>query len=78
MNCCDFDNHAPFYYFSLDFVFLVIAVFGATVLVDRPPGVFEFENFAKGTKSMMDAIVEATAAGTTTIIGQLMKLSCIS
>ena len=39
------------------------------VLVGRPPGVFEFENFAKGTKSMMDAIVEATAAGSTTIIG---------
>jgi len=38
-------------------------------LVARPPGVFEFENFAKGTKSMMDAIVESTAAGTTTIIG---------
>jgi len=42
---------------------------GAMSLVARPPGVFEFENFAKGTKSMMDAIVESTAAGTTTIIG---------
>ena len=41
-------------------------------MVDRPPGVFEFESFAKGTKSMMDAIVESTAAGSTTIIGQLV------
>jgi len=43
------------------------------MLAVRPPGVFEFENFAKGTKSMMGAIVEATAAGTTTIIGLLAK-----
>jgi len=39
------------------------------VLFGRPPGVFEFESFSKGTKSMMDAIVEATAAGAATIIG---------
>ena len=32
-------------------------------------GVFEFENFAKGTKSMMDAVVAATETGVTTIIG---------
>ena len=32
-------------------------------------GVFEFENFATGTKSMMDAVVASTAAGNTTIIG---------
>jgi len=45
----------------------------AIVAVDRPPGVFEFEHFAKGTKSMMDAVVAATAAGAATIIGQLLK-----
>jgi len=43
------------------------------VVIGRPPGVFEFENFAKGTKSMMDAIVAATAAGSTTIIGLWLK-----
>jgi len=32
-------------------------------------GVFEFENFAQGTKSMMDAVVAATETGVTTIIG---------
>jgi len=31
--------------------------------------VFEFDNFAKGTKAVMDAVVAATANGTTTIIG---------
>ena len=30
---------------------------------------FEFDNFAKGTKGMMDAVVEATKKGATTIIG---------
>ena len=43
------------------------------MLVDRPPGVFEFESFSKGTKSMMDAIVASTAAGAATIIGQWMN-----
>jgi 3-phosphoglycerate kinase len=37
-----------------------------------PPGVFEFENFAAGTKAVMDAIVQVTAAGATTIIGKLL------
>lgn len=30
---------------------------------------FEFENFAKGTKGLMDAVVQATGKGTVTIIG---------
>jgi len=40
-----------------------------TILWNGPMGVFEFDNFAKGTKGVMDAVVEATAAGATTIIG---------
>lgn len=40
-----------------------------TIVWNGPPGVFEFEHFAAGTKGMMDAIVKATAAGTITIIG---------
>jgi phosphoglycerate kinase len=35
----------------------------------RPPGVFEFENFKKGTVGVMDAVVSATQRGATTIIG---------
>lgn len=30
---------------------------------------FEFENFAKGTKGIMEAVVEATKNGTVSIIG---------
>nr|CAD7443142.1 unnamed protein product [Timema bartmani] len=42
----------------------------AKVIVwNGPMGVFEFENFAKGTKGVMDAVTEATAKGTTTIVG---------
>ena len=36
------------------------AIAGAkTILWNGPPGVFEFENFAQGTKKMMDAAVDA-------------------
>lgn len=39
------------------------------VLVHRPVGVFEWEKFAKGTKALMDAVIEATKQGATTVIG---------
>lgn len=39
------------------------------ISVARPAGVFEFENFCKGTKTEMDAVVEATKKGAITIIG---------
>merc|ERR1719171_552165 len=40
-----------------------------TIIWNGPMGVFEMEKFATGTKVMMDAIVDATAEGTTTVIG---------
>lgn len=40
-----------------------------TIVWNGPAGVFEFDKFASGTKALMDAVVEATAAGTVTIIG---------
>ncbi|KAJ8097771.1 phosphoglycerate kinase [Lipomyces tetrasporus] len=40
-----------------------------TILWNGPPGVFEFDNFAKGTKSLLDAVVAAAQNGTTVIIG---------
>lgn len=40
-----------------------------TIVWNGPPGVFEFENFAAGTKGMMDAVVHATEKGATSIIG---------
>ncbi|XP_028397687.1 phosphoglycerate kinase-like [Dendronephthya gigantea] len=40
-----------------------------TIVWNGPPGVFEFDNFATGTKALMDAVVEVTKTGATTIIG---------
>ncbi|XP_073972802.1 phosphoglycerate kinase isoform X2 [Rhodnius prolixus] len=39
------------------------------VVWNGPPGVFEFDSFACGTRAMMDSVVEATCKGTVTIIG---------
>lgn len=40
-----------------------------TVLWNGPMGVFEFENFAKGTNAIAEALVQATKNGAITIIG---------
>lgn len=40
-----------------------------TIVWNGPVGVFEFENFAAGTKAVAAAVVEATAAGAISIIG---------
>lgn len=40
-----------------------------TILWNGPPGVFEFDAFAKGTKSMLDAAVKAAQNGKIVIIG---------
>jgi len=40
-----------------------------TILWNGPPGVFEFDKFAKGTKATLDAAVEAAGKGKIVIIG---------
>jgi len=40
-----------------------------TIVWNGPAGVFEFDNFANGTKALMDAVVAKTASGGITIIG---------
>jgi phosphoglycerate kinase len=40
-----------------------------TIVWNGPPGVFEFEKFAHGTKAIMDAVVTATKNGACSIIG---------
>jgi len=39
------------------------------VVWNGPPGVFEFDSFAAGSKGMMDAVVTATSNGAVTVIG---------
>ncbi|CCE66068.1 hypothetical protein TPHA_0O00990 [Tetrapisispora phaffii CBS 4417] len=40
-----------------------------TIVWNGPPGVFEFEKFAAGTKSLLDAAVASCQSGNTVIIG---------
>merc|ERR1711985_32208 len=40
-----------------------------TIIWNGPMGVFEMGSFEAGTKSLMDAVVAATTAGATTVIG---------
>lgn len=40
-----------------------------TILWNGPAGVFEFENFAAGSKASLDACIEAASKGATVIVG---------
>ena len=40
------------------------------IVWNGPVGVFEWEAFARGTKSLMDEVVKATSRGCITIIGK--------
>lgn len=40
-----------------------------TIVWNGPAGVFEFENFSKGTRAILDAVIEVTKGGATTIVG---------
>lgn len=40
-----------------------------TIVWNGPPGVFEFEKFAAGTKALLDEVVKSCEAGNTVIIG---------
>jgi len=40
-----------------------------TIIWNGPMGVFEMDSFAVGTKKMMDEVINATKAGTVTVIG---------
>jgi len=50
-------------------LFAEVVARAKVVVWNGPAGVFEFENFAKGTKSLMDSVVALTEKGGCTIIG---------
>ncbi|KAI9354893.1 phosphoglycerate kinase [Zopfochytrium polystomum] len=50
-------------------LFREAALKAKTILWNGPTGVFEFEKFAAGTNSLLEAVAEATKNGATSIIG---------
>ena len=49
-----------------------------TILWNGPAGVFEFDNFAGGSKSIAEAIAEATANGAFSLIGGGDSVACVN
>ncbi|WP_289697231.1 phosphoglycerate kinase, partial [uncultured Duncaniella sp.] len=55
------------------------AIKGAkTILWNGPAGVFEFDNFAGGSRAIADAIVEATEKGAFSLVGGGDSVACIN
>ncbi|AQZ15421.1 PGK1 (YCR012W) [Zygosaccharomyces parabailii] len=50
-------------------LFAAVVAKAKTIVWNGPPGVFEFEKFAGGTKALLDDVVKACANGSTVIIG---------
>ncbi len=49
-----------------------------TILWNGPAGVFEFDNFAAGSKAIADAIAEATANGAFSLVGGGDSVACVN
>ncbi len=49
-----------------------------TILWNGPTGVFEFDNFTSGSRSVANAIVEATANGAFSLVGGGDSVACIN
>ena len=50
-------------------IFREVILSSKTIVWNGPMGVFEFDNFAKGTNAVAEALAEATANGAITIVG---------
>jgi phosphoglycerate kinase len=50
----------------------------ATILWNGPTGVFEFDNFTSGSRSVGDAIVEATKKGAFSLVGGGDSVACVN
>ena len=59
-------------------IFAEIIKQSKTVLWNGPTGVFEFENFTHGSRSVAEAIVEATANGAYSLVGGGDSVACIN
>jgi len=58
-------------------VFREVVMRSKTILWNGPVGVFEFENYAKGTRGILDALVQATQSnGAVTVVGGGETASC--
>lgn len=49
-----------------------------TILWNGPAGVFEFDNFAVGSKAIADAVVEATKKGAFSLVGGGDSVACVN
>ncbi len=49
-----------------------------TILWNGPAGVFEFDNFTKGSRAIADAIVEATDNGAFSLVGGGDSVACVN
>ena len=59
-------------------VFAEVIKNSKTILWNGPVGVFEFDNFDKGSRAVADAIVEATQKGAFSLIGGGDSVACIN
>ena len=59
-------------------VFSEVIANSKTILWNGPVGVFEMDNFAKGSKAVAEAIVTATAKGAYSLIGGGDSVACIN
>lgn len=58
--------------------FREVIVPAKTILWNGPAGVFEFENFSKGSKAIAEAIVEATDNGAFSLVGGGDSVACVN
>ena len=49
-----------------------------TILWNGPVGVFEFDNFAVGSRAVSDAIVDATRKGAFSLVGGGDSVACVN